>query len=234
MSIRKRIFFLLLGFTICTCACQPAPECDTDFSSYTFETNIPACQPAEASQTVLTTTPSPNSDQPAGIITPTTQPGITETPTITPSATQIYLTEEFLMNFHYPFIETVFMNNGRIREDAILAPIYGSYLTSTIGELNGDGIPDAAVIITFSRGGTSSSEYLFAVLSYPDNHFRATYPISIGGRTYPEEFFIQNQRIYLSGLERGTTDPNCCASQPFSSVFYVIDDYILCESKTNP
>ncbi len=138
------------------------------------------------------------------------------------------------MNFHYPFIEIVSLDNGHIRENEIPIPLYGGYLTSTIGELNGDGIPDAGVIISYSTGGTGSSEYLFAVLSYPDNHFYSTYPISIGGRTYPEEFFIENQRIYLSGLERGPTDPNCCASQPFSSIFYVIDNYVILESKTNP
>lgn len=92
-----------------------------------------------------------------------------------------------------------------------------NYYGSAFGELNADGVEDAAVILTVNTGGTGTFLYLFAVLSQPDGSFFTTPPIYLGDRTVINMLAISENQINVEGIQNGPNDPFCCPSQQFTA-----------------
>lgn len=81
------------------------------------------------------------------------------------------------------------------------------------GDLNGDDLPDAAVILAANYGGTGVFVWVVAVLNQNGKAEQAA-AFLIDDRPVIERLSIENGRILLEGLVHGPGDPGCCPNQP--------------------
>jgi hypothetical protein len=88
----------------------------------------------------------------------------------------------------------------------------------TFGDLNGDGLGDAAILLAENYGGTGVFVSVFAILD------SAGEPVLGGARLIddrPEisDLVIQNGRIIFTGKIHGPNDPGCCAAEAVTETF---------------
>ena len=77
---------------------------------------------------------------------------------------------------------------------------------SVIGDLNGDGIPDAAVLLENDSGGSGSFFYAVLVLS-DEKTFKPTNSMLLGDRIAPQTVEIQNGQAVYNFAERKAGEP---------------------------
>jgi hypothetical protein len=82
-----------------------------------------------------------------------------------------------------------------------------------IGDLNGDGMDDAAVVIGINTGGTGVFEYVVGVLSQDGQPVQAGYAY-IDDRAVINNLNIADGEIILDTLKHAPNDPMCCPTQP--------------------
>jgi hypothetical protein len=158
---------------------------------------------------------------------PTTAP-VTETAlppvrTDTPiPPTPAGLTLDMLRNGTYfaPFYSrTVKLVNGVYTEGSG-TDLYTVQMLETIafGDLNGDGVNDAAILLAESGGGSGVFESLVTVLDVggaPD----PAWQVQLGDRVRINALAIDSGTIKLDALVQGPNDPMCCPSQPETQSF---------------
>lgn len=98
------------------------------------------------------------------------------------------------------------------------------------GDLNGDGIPDAAVLITFDAEGSDHAQYLVAYVATQET-FRPAASRFIGGR-YRKVFDaeidgIESGQIRLALRVLEPDDPYCCPSGTEEAVFALQDGQLV-------
>lgn len=81
------------------------------------------------------------------------------------------------------------------------------------GDLNGDDLPDAAVILAANYGGTGVFVWVVAVLNQNGRPEQAA-TFLIDDRPVIERLSIESSRILLEALVHGPNDPGCCPNQP--------------------
>jgi hypothetical protein len=93
-------------------------------------------------------------------------------------------------------------------------------ITSDIaeGDLNGDGIADAALVIAENTGGTGRFASLVIVLNQNGNPVQ-TALYQIGDRVKINQITIKNERVTLDMVIHGPQDPLCCPSLPTTQTF---------------
>jgi hypothetical protein len=77
------------------------------------------------------------------------------------------------------------------------------------GDLNGDGLGDAAVSIGISMGGTGVFEYVVALLNQDGQPVQAGY-YYVDDRARIDAMAIQEMRIVVDAMVHGPNDPMCC------------------------
>ncbi|MBI3739109.1 MAG: hypothetical protein HY258_08705, partial [Chloroflexi bacterium] len=77
------------------------------------------------------------------------------------------------------------------------------------GDLNGDGIGDAAVLLAENYGGTGVFVSVVAVLNQNGQPMQAAAEM-IDDRPQINSLRIQNGQIYLDAVIHGPNDPGCC------------------------
>lgn len=85
--------------------------------------------------------------------------------------------------------------------------------TVAFGDLNGDGLPDAAVLLAVNYGGTGVFVWLVAVLNRAGSGEQAAVYF-VDDRPLVESLDINDAQIRLEGLIHGPNDPGCCPNQP--------------------
>ena len=75
-----------------------------------------------------------------------------------------------------------------------------------MGDLNGDGSPDVAFILTQSGGGSGTFYYVVAALATP-NGYEGTNAILLGDRIAPQSTSIDQGQITVTYADRNPTDP---------------------------
>ncbi len=85
------------------------------------------------------------------------------------------------------------------------------YQTSAIGDLNGDGMPDAAVILIADTSGSGTFIYLAAMVS-GGGRLENSDTIYLGDRVIVESMAIQDGMIHLQMITHGPQDAMCCPS----------------------
>lgn len=96
------------------------------------------------------------------------------------------------------------------------------YQKSATGDLNGDGVPDAAVILMADTSGTGAFIYLAAMVSGksgPEN----SDTIYLGDRVIVESMTIQDRKVQLQMITHGPQDGLCCPSLKTSQT-YLLDN----------
>lgn len=80
---------------------------------------------------------------------------------------------------------------------------------TALGDLNGDGLADAAVLLVENSGGSGSFIYLAAVIDQAGQPVNAATTL-IGDRVEIKSITIENGRIIMEFVTPGPDDPLCC------------------------
>ena len=106
---------------------------------------------------------------------------------------------------------TVTLSNGVFEEPA--APGSAAKATTRLtdkrasGDLNSDGKTDAAVVLTFSGGGSGTFYYVAALLGQGGGKSTATNTITLGDRIGVDAVRIDGGKIVVDTLERRPGEP---------------------------
>jgi hypothetical protein len=195
---------------------------------------VPATEPpALATSTAIPATPAPTST--ASSPSPTDSPSPTSAvATQSPENTAVpTLTEEQLRNATLTFtgsdqmIRTVSFINGKYEEgsDANQA----SHLIISLGEqiafgdLNADGAQDAVVSIGENYGGTGVFVSILAILN-EHGQPNAVALAGIEDRGIINQLKIEAGQIMVDATVHGPGDPMCCATQPTTRVYRLVEN----------
>jgi hypothetical protein len=146
-----------------------------------------------------------------------TLPAATEPPSS--AATSSPLTLDALQNAEYQSdftaSHTVKLVNGAYEAEA--APGSASKVTVNLlpeyasGDLHGDGVDDAAVVLV-SSGGGSGTFYTLAAVVNDGGHPRNTASLLLGDRIQLKSVAISDGEITVDMIKAGPNDPMCCPS----------------------
>jgi len=159
--------------------------------------------------------------QPPATVTPL--PPATETPLPEPTATvSANLTLEQVKNAHYSFDEggstlSFTLVNGTYQNgtDTAAPDFYQATMSDKVafGDLNGDGVGDAAVSIGINTGGTGVFEYVVALVSENGQPVEAGYYF-VDDRARLDSLSIVDKKIVADAMVHGPNDPMCCPTLP--------------------
>jgi hypothetical protein len=134
----------------------------------------------------------------------------------TPSAALQPVTEEAVMNSTYTIQDgkqTVQLTNGKYETgqgaDYVMATVVPPV---AFGDLNGDGVADAAVVLAENFGGSGTFLSLVPVLATQEGASPQK-GISLGDRVQVKSVSISGGTVSVSLLAQGPNDPMCCPSQ---------------------
>jgi hypothetical protein len=136
------------------------------------------------------------------------------------------LTEEVLKNGSYvvPDLGVVHLSGGSYEDsyvsDAIMVNKVG-YLQAAFGDLNKDGIKDAAVGLWGNTGGSATFIYLIAVTTRSAGLMQAG-QVPLGERVRVKSLAIDRGRIVVETLGFGPQDPQCCPSMHVTRTFTLV------------
>lgn len=141
------------------------------------------------------------------------------------------LTEEALRNGTYRLDElgTISLSDGEYRdqygEGATQVHLVGLEMT-TFGDLNGDGLEDAAVVLWWQSGGTGTFRYLAAVLN-DDGAPRQAGVARLGDRARIDGLSIDAGEIVIDAVTHSPDDPMCCPTQRVEQTYAVQGDELV-------
>jgi hypothetical protein len=94
------------------------------------------------------------------------------------------------------------------------------------GDLNGDGVEDAAVLLATNTGGSGVFVDLAAVCDHRGKP-QDTARFFLGDRVKPERVEIVGEEIVLSLLVHGPDDPLCCPTERVTWRFRLVGDDLI-------
>ena len=170
---------------------------------------IAACQSQPAAPAPATSAAPPATD--------TALPAVPTDTTVPVPAAPTSLTVDMLRNgtYHAPaFDHTVTLVNGAYSNGSSTDP-YSVQMLDLVafGDLNGDGVGDAAILLVENGGGTGQFESVIVVL---DSGGAATQAgeAQLGDRAQIKSMNIASGTLALDMLVQGPNDPMCCPSLP--------------------
>ena len=147
------------------------------------------------------------------------------------------LTPDALRNAEYVFAgRRVRLQNGELVNDLEVGSASETWVLHdpiAFGDLNGDGLRDAAVVLSYSGGGSGTFFYLFAVL----NRNGAPVPVGsrdLGDRVRVMSLEISNGNIILMMVAHGPDDGLCCPTQDTVAYFHLHGNDLALESIDPP
>jgi hypothetical protein len=165
--------------------------------------------PAPSSPAVPTATLQP--PKPTDTLVPTANPG---------------LTVEMLRNgsYHGAFFDRTFdLVDGAYSNGSATDPYSVRMLdVYALGDLNGDGAGDAAIILVENTGGTGQFESLVVVLNMGGAAVQAG-QVPLGDRVRINSVAIEAGAITLDMVVPGPNDPMCCPSQPETQTYRMVE-----------
>jgi uncharacterized protein len=88
------------------------------------------------------------------------------------------------------------------------------------GDLNGDSVEDAAIIISYNTGGSGSFVSLCAAIGTSGKPL-ITDPILLGDRVGIKSVRIQSRKVVLDIIKHKPNDPSCCPTVPVTLSYSV-------------
>ena len=105
-----------------------------------------------------------------------------------------------------------FVEGGAARPTVTLVPM------SAFGDLNGDGVDDAAALLAENSGGSGVFTYLAAVVN--DNGRPVnTGTVMLGDRIQIKSMVIEKQQVVIEMITQGPEDAMCCATLKVRQTF---------------
>lgn len=139
------------------------------------------------------------------------------------------LTLDILGNLTYPPLsvseDAITLVDGQYSDEADTIGI-GIGDVPVFGDLDGDMVPDAAVILVSSGGGTGVFFDLAAVRN-ADGEAIAVDTVFLGDRVGIEGMFIREGTIVLDLIEHGPEDPMCCPTESVRRGFVLEGDSLV-------
>jgi hypothetical protein len=174
-------------------------------------------------QVTPTLPPVPTALPPTETLVPPTATAMPVTPT--PAA----LTLDMLKNgtYYAPYYKrTVKLVNGSYSEGTG-ADQYSVQMQDTVvfGNLDSDGIPDAAVILVENGGGTGEFESVVALMNKNGAPSQVG-QVEVGDRVRVNSIAIRAGMIVLDTLVQGPNDPMCCPSMPETQTFRLVGNML--------
>lgn len=176
--------------------------------------------------------PLPPPDQqvppPSGVLTPTV--AATEEPTPVPIP-GFSLTADHVLNAAIVVPSTgtegaVQLANGTFTNpDSGLTVVVSDTLLA-FGDLNGDTLDDAALIVTTSQGGVRQGTDLVILTAQSDSITTAATQ-QLGATVEPTALRIDRGAVWADLLVPGPTDPACCPSLPLKRIYVLRGDQVL-------
>ena len=101
-----------------------------------------------------------------------------------------------------------------------------------LGDLNGDGKPDAAVMIVQDPGGSGTFYYIAAAIDTPGGAV-GTNAILLGDRIAPQTIAIQNGRIIVNYADRGPDQPMATPPSLGVTKYFIYQSSTLVEASSS-
>jgi len=95
-----------------------------------------------------------------------------------------------------------------------------------IGDLNGDGVDDAAVLLVENSGGSGSFVYLAAILNQEGTPENAG-TVLLGDRAQVQSLTIADGQISVTMVTHGPDDPMCCPTQEVQQTYELQDNELV-------
>ncbi len=145
------------------------------------------------------------------------------------------LTVEALMNADYhsdwPADGVAELEDGQYEEEIV--PGAASKLVIVVypdmyafGDLNGDGVDDAAVVLATSAGGSGTFISLEAVVNEQGTPKHAA-SAQLGDRARINSLMIESGKVTVNLVTHGPNDPMCCPSQEASQEYKLQGDALV-------
>jgi len=135
------------------------------------------------------------------------------------------LTAEMLKNTEYRGIypDTVQLTDGQYEgepfvEGGASRPTVAFTDATAFGDLNGDGVDDAVVVLVESSGGSGNFRYLAAVLNQDGSPENVATQL-IGDREQVQSVTIDGAEVSVKALTHGPEDPMCCPTEEITLTY---------------
>ena len=172
-----------------------------------------------------TSTPMPSTDTP--MVPTLTNPAVTTDTSVAPTPISGGLTLDMLRNgtYHTPVYDrTVSLVNGSYSDVSGSGTFSVQMLNVyAIGDLNGDGKNDAAVILAENDGGSGVFESVVALVDQAGAPHQVS-QAQLGDRVLVNSVDISSGVIHLDLVVQGPSDPLCCPSLPQKQNFWLIGE----------
>ena len=106
------------------------------------------------------------------------------------------------------------------------AKLQVNYVDSAMGDLNGDGVEDAVVLLAINTGGTGTFMQLAAILNQ-DGELKHLDTADLGDRTKINSIQIEGGTINVQAIVHSDTDPLCCPSLEKLQEFILQGDHLV-------
>jgi len=127
-------------------------------------------------------------------------------------------------------IQTIRVTNGLYQQGT--DPTEPGFMTVVVnepapfGDLNGDGIDDAAIIIGESQGGTGINVYVAAVTNWAGIPLHKA-SVLIDDRAIIQSVRIENGLIIVNAIVHGANDAGCCPTKHVTRIFRLVDQTLV-------
>lgn len=160
---------------------------------------------------------------------PTTIPTPTKTQTVAQVTQAPSHTAKDPQNATYTIEgKQVTLVNGKAQEGSASTTMFGE---PAVGDLNGDGAPDAGVILVVSGVGSGTFYYSAAALNNTSNYtYEGTNAILLGDRIAPQTKSIANQVYTVNFAERAPGEPMTAQPSVGASKYFKVNGTTLQET----
>jgi len=106
------------------------------------------------------------------------------------------------------------------------AGVHAQYIDGVQGDLDGDGDPDAAVILAVNSGGSGVFHYLVALINR-DQALQQAASTPLGDRVQIKALDIQDGAIHLQELAHAAGDPQCCPTLEKTADYTLLEEQLV-------
>ena len=135
-------------------------------------------------------------------------------------------------------VTQLFFDKGKYRQGKIGANgpsedfLVAEIKAKAIGDLNGDQVADAAVIVSANKGGTGEFFSLCALIATEDDPL-ITEPILLGDRVNVQSLQMKSGEIVIQIITHGPSDPLCCPTMK-ATLTYGVENEELIQKRSSP